>query len=135
MSGLRRVLVSHQDAGHQHFGGPPTSGHDDGLVVCGQRGGEGDAAGRLWGAGTATWRTVTRLTCRAVLGAAAILLDVNGGGEEEGPAHHTHKGTEHQRELQGAELPEERVRPPQGVRDLEEKTAAAEYCVRYTTEY
>lgn len=58
----------------------------------------------------------------------AVLLDEEGGGQEESPAHHGDEAAEQQGELQRAELPEERVAPPEGVGDLQEhsRTAASQ---------
>ena len=53
-----------------------------------------------------------------VLGPVAVGFDEQGGGEEETSTDDGDEGAEQQRELQGAKLPEERVRLPQRVGDL-----------------
>ena len=50
-----------------------------------------------------------------------VLLNKEGGGQEEGPAPHSHKGTEQEGELEGAELPQVGVCLPQRIRHLREK--------------
>lgn len=44
-----------------------------------------------------------------------VVLDEEGGGQEESPAHHGDEAAEQQGELQRAELPKEGVAPPEGV--------------------
>lgn len=69
-------------------------------------------------------RGPARLTCEVVaLGPTAVFLDKDGGGQEESPAHHGDEAAEQQRQLQRAELPEEGVAPPQGVRHLQKHSA------------
>lgn len=71
------------------------------------------------------------LTCRdVVLGAMAVFFDVHGGGEEERSTRHGDKGAEQHGELQGAELPEEGVPPPQRVGHLRGTDSRSTSCTR-----
>ena len=63
-----------------------------------------------------------------VLGPVAVCFDEQGGGEEETSTDDGDEGAEQQRELQGAKLPEERVRLPQRVRNLRGQRGAETCC-------
>lgn len=61
------------------------------------------------------------LTLHVQLSPPAVTLDEHGGAQEGCPAQRPDKGTEHERELQGPELGQERLgpAPAEAVRDLQ----------------
>lgn len=128
----KRVVTSDQDAWNWDRSGATALRDDDGFVICKEQEQKTKQQQRVIWHYSEPFITVLALffypcptglpllTCTGLFSSMPISLYEQSGRQEEGSADHRHEGTEQQRQLQWAELPQVGVSSPQRVRNLRE---------------